>query len=101
LNKISTKLADELVIFNEKIRNHLIHPKGPNTHLFLGGEFDREKCSWSKDFNLSEIVLIKDGIQYLKFDPLENMKHVSEYSIELFMRTVRDHLDLKYEENKH
>ena len=42
------------------------------------------------------VVVEKDGIQYLKIDSLENMKQVCEYSIELFMKTVRNHIDLKY-----
>ena len=93
--KISPDLADELMIFNDKVRNHLVHPKGPLTHFFLGGDFDAKTGTWSKDFQLEDIAVVKDNsIQALKMDPIQNMKQVTEYSLLLFMRTVRDHLDL-------
>ncbi len=88
-------ITKELEIFNVKIRNHLVHPKGPFTHFFLGGEFDEKKGSWTKTFQLNDVAIVKDNnIRALKMDPIANMKHVCEYSILLFMRTVRDHLDL-------
>ncbi len=95
-NKISLDISNELEIFNAKIRNHLVHPKGPFTHFFLGGEFDNKKGSWTKTFQLDDIAIVKDNtIHALKMDPNTNVKHVCEYSILLFMRTVRDHLNLK------
>ena len=93
--RISSDMADELMIFNDKVRNHLVHPKGPLTHFFLGGDFDAKTGTWSKDFQLEDIAVVKDNsIQALKMDPIQNMKQVTEYSLLLFMRTVRDHLDL-------
>ena len=88
-------MADELMNFNDKVRNHLVHPKGPFTHFFLGGEFNANTRKWSKDFQQEDIAIIKDNsIQSLKMDPNQNMKQVTEYSILLFMRIVRNHLDL-------
>ena len=95
-NKISLDIANELEIFNAKIRNHLVHPKGPFTHFFLGGEFDNKKGSWTKSFQLNDVAIVKDNtIRALKIDPNTNMKHVCEYSLLLFMRTVRDHIILR------
>ncbi|MHA1115076.1 MAG: hypothetical protein ACTSPJ_02780 [Candidatus Heimdallarchaeaceae archaeon] len=96
-NKISPDMASELKNFNDKIRNHLVHPKGPFTHYLLGGEFDEKTGKWTKEFPMKEITIIKDGmIRALKMDPNANMRKVCEYSILLFMKTVRDHLNLKY-----
>lgn len=100
LGRISPDLAEELSKFNDRIRNYLVHPKGPNTHFFLGGEFDEEAKTWKKDFQLSDIAVVKGNtIIALKFNPIANMRKVCEYSLVLFMRTVRDHLDLKYNHN--
>jgi len=93
-NKISPDIAIELLSFNDKIRNHLVHPKGPFTHYFLGGKFDKKTGTWTKDFTQEDIGIVEDGmITAIRLNPNTNMKQVSEYSIDLFIRTVRDHLD--------
>ncbi len=101
MNKISPGMADELRTFNIKVRNNLVHPKGPLTHYFLGGDFDKKKKTWNKEFTTEDVGIVEDGmLKGVRMKPKENMRQVSEYSIELLIKTVRDHLDLKNEESK-